>query len=145
MSADGYRGPQVCRFVGVTYRQLDYWCRTDLIQPSVAVAHGSGTQRRWSFDDCLHLAIVKALLDAGVELQRARRVLDEVRAHDDLTGAYLLLVGGHVGVYGSVPELVNALVRRAGVSVVLPVAGLVSQLEEAITGEHARLAARAVS
>ena len=29
----GYRAPQVCKLVGITYRQLDYWARTNLIKP----------------------------------------------------------------------------------------------------------------
>lgn len=145
MANDGYRGPQVCRIVGVTYRQLDYWIRTDLIRPSVAVAHGSGTQRRFSFADLLELAIVKALLDAGVELARTRRVIDEARRHDDLNGVYLLLLDHRIDVYTSVRELVNALVRATGVGVVLPVAGLVKQLNEAIAAEQVRVAARAAS
>ncbi|MFZ2272130.1 MerR family transcriptional regulator, partial [Corynebacterium variabile] len=41
----GYRGPQVCQITGITYRQLDYWTRTNLIHPSVAEATGSGSQR----------------------------------------------------------------------------------------------------
>jgi DNA-binding transcriptional MerR regulator len=46
MSVEGYRGPQVCSIVGITYRQLDYWARTNLIRPSLADAKGSGSQRR---------------------------------------------------------------------------------------------------
>ena len=69
----GYRGPQVCKVVGITYRQLDYWARTDLVRPSVCDANGSGTQRLYSYRDLVELKVVKKLLDAGVSLQRARR------------------------------------------------------------------------
>ena len=31
----GYRGPTACRAAGITYRQLDYWARTGLVEPSV--------------------------------------------------------------------------------------------------------------
>ena len=51
MEEQGYRGPQVCSIVGITYRQLDYWARTDLVRPSVADAKGSGSQRRYSYRD----------------------------------------------------------------------------------------------
>ena len=45
-SADiGYRGPTACAAAGITYRQLDYWARTGLVEPSVRAAHGSGSQR----------------------------------------------------------------------------------------------------
>ena len=36
----GFRGPQVCKIVGITYRQLDYWARTDLVRPSMTDAQG---------------------------------------------------------------------------------------------------------
>jgi DNA-binding transcriptional MerR regulator len=68
----GYRGPSACAAAGITYRQLDYWARTGLVQPSVRPAHGSGTQRLYSFQDVLILKIVKRLLDAGVSLQSIR-------------------------------------------------------------------------
>jgi DNA-binding transcriptional MerR regulator len=76
---DGLRGPQVCVLAGITYRQLDYWVRTDLIRPSINDAHGSGTQRRYSTED-LHLVIVlRRMIDAGVSLQRARAALPMIR------------------------------------------------------------------
>ena len=37
----GYRGPTVCKVVGITYRQLDYWARTSLVVPSIRAATGS--------------------------------------------------------------------------------------------------------
>src|SRR6266567_1955022 len=65
----GFRGPQVCKIVGISYRQLDYWARTDLVRPSLADAHGSGSQRRYSYTDLVRLKVVKSLLDAGVSLK----------------------------------------------------------------------------
>src|ERR1700743_827592 len=62
---EGFRGPQVCAIVGITYRQLDYWARTDLLRPSVSEARGSGTQRRYSYRDLVQLKVIKRLLDAG--------------------------------------------------------------------------------
>ena len=62
----GYGGPQVCTIVGISYRQLDYWARTDLVRPSVADANGSGTQRLYSYRDLVQLKVIKSLLDAGV-------------------------------------------------------------------------------
>ena len=79
MPEDGFRGPQVCKIVGITYRQLDYWARTDLIRPSIADARGSGTQRRYSYRDLVELKVIKSLLDAGLELQRARKALEYLR------------------------------------------------------------------
>ena len=62
----GYRGPTACAAAGITYRQLDYWARTGLVEPSVRPAHGSGTQRLYSFRDVVVLKIVKRFLDTGV-------------------------------------------------------------------------------
>ena len=35
----GYRGPIACNAAGITYRQLDYWARTGLLQPSIPVSY----------------------------------------------------------------------------------------------------------
>ena len=68
----GYRGPTACSAAGITYRQLDYWARTGLVEPSVRAAHGSGSQRLYSFRDILVLKVVKRLLDTGISLQQIR-------------------------------------------------------------------------
>ena len=68
----GYRAPQVCRMVGITYRQLDYWARTGFMVPSLQQARGSGSQRLYSFADLVQLKVIKRLLDAGMDLRRIR-------------------------------------------------------------------------
>lgn len=75
----GYRGPQACKIVGITYRQLDYWTRTELVTPSIQAAEGSGTQRVYSFNDLLQLKVVKELTDAGASLQKVRQSIEYVR------------------------------------------------------------------
>jgi DNA-binding transcriptional MerR regulator len=75
----GYRGATACSAAGITYRQLDYWARTGLIEPSIRTASGSGTQRLYGFRDILVLKIVKRLLDAGVSLQNIRTAVDHLR------------------------------------------------------------------
>jgi len=75
----GYRAPQVCKLVGITYRQLDYWARTGLIRPSIQSARGSGSQRRYSFTDIVQLKVVKRLLDAGMSLKKIRSAMDILR------------------------------------------------------------------
>ena len=91
----GYGGPEVCRIVGITYRQLDYWARTDLLRPSLADAQGSGTQRRYSYRDLVALKVIKSLLDGGLSLQTARKAIDYLRDHlgDDLASASLVIEG----------------------------------------------------
>ena len=75
-----FRGPQVCSIVGITYRQLDYWARTDLLHPSISKARGSGSQRLYSYSDLVQLKVIKRLLDSGVSLQAARRAVDCLRS-----------------------------------------------------------------
>ena len=76
----GYRAPQVCNIVGITYRQLDYWARTSLLRPSLASAQGSGSQRLYSFGDIVQLRVVKRLLDAGMSLKKIRQAMGLLRA-----------------------------------------------------------------
>src|ERR687895_188212 len=75
----GYRVPEVCRVVGITYRQLDYWARTGLVTPSIRDAGGSGTQRLYSFQDLLQLRVIKKLLDTGISLQQIRRAVEYLK------------------------------------------------------------------
>lgn len=75
MAEEGFRGPQVCKIVGISYRQLDYWARTELVNPSIQSAKGSGSQRLYSFEDLVDLKLIKNLLEAGVSLQRVREAI----------------------------------------------------------------------
>jgi DNA-binding transcriptional MerR regulator len=94
----GYRGPTACRAAGITYRQLDYWARTGLVEPSVRPATGSGTQRLYSFRDLLMLKVVKRLLDTGVSLQQIRTAVNVLRERgvDDLAQITLMSDGASV-------------------------------------------------
>ena len=92
---EGFRGKQVCEIVGITYRQLDYWARQNLLRPSVADANGSGSQRLYSYHDIVELKVIKKLLDGGVALQKARKAIEFLREHlgEDLASADLVLDG----------------------------------------------------
>jgi len=94
----GYRGPTACAAAGITYRQLDYWARTGLVEPSIRPAAGSGTQRLYGFRDIIALKIVKRLLDTGVSLQNIRIAVGYLRARgeDDLAGVTLMSDGASV-------------------------------------------------
>ena len=72
-SSEGFSGKRAAEIVGITYRQLDYWARTGLVEPTVRPAGGSGTQRLYSFRDILLLKVIKRLLDAGISLQQIRQ------------------------------------------------------------------------
>ena len=60
----GYKGSVASRVSGITYRQLDYWARRQIVEPSITPSHGSGSRRLYSFKDVLILAVSKKLLDA---------------------------------------------------------------------------------
>src|ERR671936_1763904 len=98
MSEQGYRVPDVCRIVGISYRQLDYWARTELVTPSIRDASGSGTQRLYSFQDLVTLRVIKNLLDTGVSLQRVRRAVDHLQSMDRPLAGVTLMSDGK-GVY----------------------------------------------
>ena len=95
----GYRGPTACSAAGITYRQLDYWARTGLVEPSVREASGSGTQRLYSFRDILVLKIVKKLLDAGISLQNIRTAISGLRDRGVADLAEITLMSDGTTVY----------------------------------------------
>jgi DNA-binding transcriptional MerR regulator len=113
----GFRGPTACSAAGITYRQLDYWARTGLVEPTVRSATGSGTQRLYSFKDILLLKIIKRLLDAGVSLQQIRIAIDHlrVRGTDDLTQVTLMSDGASVYECRSADEVIDLLQGGQGV------------------------------
>jgi len=113
----GYRGPTACSAAGITYRQLDYWARTGLVEPSVRPAHGSGTQRLYSFRDILMLKVVKRLLDTGVSLQNIRTAVDHLRERGvaDLTEITLMSDGTTVYACTSPDEVVDLVQGGQGV------------------------------
>lgn len=95
----GYRGPTACAAAGITYRQLDYWARTGLVEPSVRSAFGSGTQRLYSFRDVVVLKIVKRLLDTGVSLQNIRTAVQHLREQGTTALPQLTLMSDGATVY----------------------------------------------
>ncbi|WKS33199.1 MerR family transcriptional regulator [Corynebacterium propinquum] len=95
----GYRVPIACQVAGITYRQLDYWARTNLVKPSIRNARGSGSQRLYSFKDVLVLKIVKRLLDTGISLQNIRLAVDSLRERGINDIAEITLVSDGMSVY----------------------------------------------
>jgi DNA-binding transcriptional MerR regulator len=113
----GYRGPTACAAAGITYRQLDYWARTGLIEPSVRSATGSGSQRLYGFRDILILRVIKRLLDAGISLQQVRIAVNHLRERgtDDLTRVTLMSDGASVYECTSNEEVIDLLQGGQGV------------------------------
>ena len=116
-SDTGYRGPTACNAAGITDRQLDYWARTGLVEPSVRGAAGSGSQRLYSFRDILILKVVKRLLDAGISLQQIRTATAHLRERgtDDLTRVTLMSDGASVYECTSNDEVIDLLQGGQGV------------------------------
>jgi DNA-binding transcriptional MerR regulator len=113
----GYRGPTACVAAGITYRQLDYWARTKLVEPSVRPANGSGSQRLYGFRDILTLKVVKRLLDTGISLQQIRAAVDYLRDQGagDITQVTLMSDGASVYACTSPDEVVDLLQGGQGV------------------------------
>jgi DNA-binding transcriptional MerR regulator len=129
-----FSGTQVCKLVGITYRQLDYWARTGLLVPSIAEAKGSGTKRRYSYQNVVELKVIKQLLDAGVSLQRARQAVDCLRENlnADLASASLILSSSSSVLAADSGAIVDLLAGGQGVLNVVPMGGLVSDLDASI-------------
>jgi DNA-binding transcriptional MerR regulator len=134
MGEEGFRGPQVCKIVGITYRQLDYWARTNLIRPSIADARGSGTQRRYSYRDLVELKVIKKLLDGGVSLQLARRAIEYLREHlgEDIAASNLVLNGPGSVLTRTDGEIVDLVRHGQGVLNIVALKPVVDELQAAI-------------
>jgi DNA-binding transcriptional MerR regulator len=130
----GYSGKKTAEIVGISYRQLDYWARTDLLRPSLTDASGSGSRRRYSYRDLLELKVIKSLLDAGIKLESVREVFEYVRVElgEDITTANLVINGKRSVLVRTGDELVDVLQHGQGVLNVLPLAGVKEELDAAI-------------
>jgi len=135
---DGYRAPQVCSLVGITYRQLDYWARTGLITPSLQKATGSGSQRLYAFPDIVQLKVVKRLLDAGMSLKKIRKAMEilreELSSESPLSDVTLLSDGRTIYAAHSPSEVVDVFRGGQGVFGIA-----VGPVQEELVGEIHRL------
>jgi DNA-binding transcriptional MerR regulator len=114
--AEGYRVPEVCKVVGISYRQLDYWARTGLVAPSIRPAGGSGTQRLYSFGDLLQLRVVKTLLDTGISLQQIRKAIEYLNASErPLQSVTLMSDGNRIYAPDSPDAVIDLLSKGQGV------------------------------
>ena len=132
---DGFSGKRAAEVVGITYRQLDYWARTDLIRPSLADAAGSGTRRKYSYKNLLELKVIKRLLDAGIKLESIRDAFDYLREQlgEDVASAHLV-ISGSSAVLVREGELVDVVNRYQGQGVLnlLPMDGVLEELDAAV-------------
>jgi DNA-binding transcriptional MerR regulator len=131
---DGFSGAETAQIVGITYRQLDYWARTDLVRPSLEDAKGSGSRRRYSYHDLLELKVIKNLLDAGIRLESVRDVFTYLREHlgEDVTRANLVIQGNTSVVIQNDGDLIDLVKKGQGVLNILPLAGVKEDLDARI-------------
>lgn len=131
---DGFSGRRAAEIVGISYRQLDYWARTDLIRPSLNDAAGSGSRRAYTYRDLLELKVVKSLLDSGIKLEQVRQVFSFVREQlgGDIASANIVLNGKRSVLVRSGDELIDALRGGQGVLAVLPIGPVKDELDAKI-------------
>ena len=136
MSEQGFSGSKTASIVGISYRQLDYWARTDLVRPSLAEANGSGSRRRYSYQDLLELRIIKSLLDAGIKLESVRKAFEYLRRHvdTDIASAHLVISGGDV-ILCDGDNLIDVMRRGQGVLNVLALGAVKDDLDLQLDAE----------
>lgn len=133
-----FSGKRAAEIVGITYRQLDYWARTDLVRPSVADARGSGSRRAYSYRDLLELKVIKNLLDAGIRLESVRDAFSYLRENlgSDIASANLVIAGEKSVVVQSDEELIDVLRGGQGVLNILTLGNVKDELDAAIVQLH---------
>ena len=135
LESSGFSGASAAEIVGITYRQLDYWARTDLVRPTLSDAAGSGSRRRYSYSDLLELRVIRSLLDAGIRLENVREVFAYLRENlgTDISSASLVIQGTSSVLIRSDGELIDLVKRGQGVLNILPLAGVVEEMDARIS------------
>ena len=130
----GYRGAEAAEVVGITYRQLDYWARTDLVRPSLMDAKGSGSRRLYSYRDLLELKVIKSLLDAGIKLESVREVFSYLQDNlgEDVTTANLVIQGNQAVLVRDDGALIDLMKKGQGVLNVLALGSVVDDIDARI-------------
>ncbi len=143
MNEHGFSGKRTAEIVDITYRQLDYWARTDLVRPSLAEATGSGSRRQYSYRDLLELKVIKSLLDSGIRLEQVRKVFAYMRNQlgEDVASANLVIDGSNSVLVNTGEELIDLLQNGQGVLNVLPLAGVKEEVDTRIVSLYPEIAA----
>ena len=142
MNEQGFSGKRTAEIVDITYRQLDYWARTDLVRPTLADASGSGSRRQYSYRDLLELKVIKSLLDSGIRLEQVRKVFSYMRNHlgEDVASANLVIDGSNSVLVNTGEELIDLLQNGQGVLKVLPLAGVKDEVDARIVSLYPDMA-----
>lgn len=127
----GFTGTRTAEIVGITYRQLDYWARTDLVRPSVSDATGSGSRRLYSYRDLLELRVIKNLLDAGIKLESVREVFQYLRTHlgTDIASAHIVIQGASVLLCDG-EQLIDVVRQGQGVLNLLSIESVKNEIDQ---------------
>jgi len=139
------------RITGVSFRNIDYWARTKFIAPSIAEAHGTGTERRYSFSDLLALRVARELREAGVSTQSLRRVVEFLLTRKGLTHPLaecrLIVTGADVQIATSPGKIMSAL-RAPGqtsFAFIFDIARTVEEMKQEIEASERKPPARALA
>jgi DNA-binding transcriptional MerR regulator len=137
MDDEGFSGKTTAEIVGITYRQLDYWARTDLIRPELADAKGSGSRRRYSYRNLLELKLVKTMLDSGIKLESVRDAFGYLRSEGtDISAARLVIAGTSAVLVKDDAEMIDVVNRYHGQGVLnlnlVTLDGLKGELDTAV-------------
>lgn len=65
MDRTSYSTTDVAALAGCSYRQLDYWSRNGVLEPSIEVGTGSGTRRSYSQGDVERARVLAAVAPLG--------------------------------------------------------------------------------
>ncbi len=139
MATESYSGREAADIVGITYRQLDYWARTDLVRPSLADARGSGSRRRYAYRDLLELKVIKTLIDAGIKLESVRDAFSYLRETlgEDIASAQLVISGSSAVLVRDGAQLLDVVNRYTGQGVlnlnVVALENVKGELDAAVT------------
>lgn len=129
-----FSGKKATEIVGISYRQLDYWTRTELISPSIQKGEGSGSRRRYSYKDLLELRVIKNLIDGGIKVEKIRKIFEYLKENldQDVTKVNLVISGNKTVLVKSGDELIDILQKGQGVLNILPLATVKEEIDSAI-------------
>lgn len=134
LTKGGVSGHTAAKIVGISYRQLDYWARTDLVRPTLADAAGSGSRRRYSYRDLVELKVIKSLLDAGIKLEHVREAFRYLRDQlgEEISSMNLVISGARSIIARNGDELFDAVKKGQGVLNILPLGSVKDELDAGI-------------
>jgi DNA-binding transcriptional MerR regulator len=139
---EGYTAKQVTAVTGVSYQTLNLWARNGLVEPSIAQAAGTGTERVYSFRDLIALKLAVELRKGGVSTRALRKVIDFLRGNVGLDSPFsearLVVTEIDVVLVRSSKELISVLKKpgQAYLAFVLDLPRTVIALKEAAQRLH---------